>query len=95
MPRWTGEIWVPAGMLMAYYSDARIRYVAGFTASAIPDPIIRATAAIAAAMQATSNFAGQVKSLQAGGSKMDRFFASNVDADTMRALAPYAARTMF
>ena len=91
----TGEIWVPAGMLMAYYSDVKIKYVAGYRYDAVPSAIMKATAAVASALLANSNFGGQIKTLSAGGSSMTRFFASNVDADIMRALAPYIARTMF
>lgn len=91
----TGEIWVPAGLLLAYYSDARIKYVAGYPANGVPDPIVRASAAIAAALQANSNFGGQISALKAGGTSMTRFFASNVDADTLRSIDPFIARTMF
>ncbi len=92
----TGEVWVPAGLLMAYYSDVRLRYVAGFPSSqAPPDPIVRATAAIAAALQNNQTFGGQMKLLAAATSKQERFFASNVDQDVRAKLAPYMARTQF
>lgn len=91
----TGEIWVPAGMLMAYYSDMKIRYVAGYSAYNVPDPIIRATAAISAAIDTNADFGGQVKMLAAGKSKIERMFASNVDQDTMLSLAPFMARTWY
>ena len=90
-----GEIWIPAGMLIAYYSDVRIRYVAGFQATALPDCIVQATAAIASALVVNSNFGGQIKSLKAAGSQMERFAASNIDADTLAHLAPYVARTFY
>ena len=42
----TGEMWIPAGILLAYFTDVRVWYVAGFAAGAIPDPVKRATARI-------------------------------------------------
>jgi hypothetical protein len=91
----TGEVWIPAGVLAAYYSDVRIKYVAGFPTSNVPDCIVRATAAVANAIVANGGIGGQIKSMTAGGSKIERFFASSVDEDTRRQLAPYAARTFF
>jgi len=35
----TGQVWVPAGIMLAYYSEVKLRYVAGFAANAIPGPI--------------------------------------------------------
>ena len=45
----TGEMWIPAGILLAYFTDVRVWYVAGFAAGAIPDPVKRATARIRSA----------------------------------------------
>ena len=89
----TGEIWVPAGMLMAYYSDVRIKYVAGYPS--VPDPVVRATATIANSIQTNPGMNGQIKSLTAGQSKAERLAASFLDNDTLLALQPFIARTMF
>ena len=45
----TGELWIPAGVLLAYYSEARLWYVAGWAQANLPDPIKQATANLAAA----------------------------------------------
>jgi hypothetical protein len=42
----TGEIWVPAGLLVAYYTDVRVWYLSGFTQANLPDTIKQACANI-------------------------------------------------
>jgi hypothetical protein len=90
----TSEIWIPAGLLMAYYSDVRVRYVAGYVNP--PDPIVSATISIASAIsQSGGALAGQIKTLAAGNSKIERFGASFMDDETRAVLDPYKAKTMF
>lgn len=94
----TGEIWVPAGLLMAYYSDVKMRYVAGFAKT--PDPIVRATAAIAQSLTSAANlYGGNIKTIAAGDSRIERFGGSyggtNIDADTRRLLEPFKARLFY
>jgi hypothetical protein len=89
----TGEIWVPAGMLLAYYSDVRVRYVAGFPEA--PAPVVRATAQIASSILAQVGMPGNIKVLSAGDSKLERFSASTIDADVKSLLDPYRARSMY
>lgn len=92
----TGEIWIPAGLLMAYYSDVRVEYIAGYASGNVPDPIIRATVAVAGALGGpTSSMGGQVRTMKAGTTEIDRFTASVLDDDTRRAIEPFKARTMF
>lgn len=88
-----GEIWVPAGMLMAYYSDVRVRYVAGYLTA--PDPVIRATAQIANALNSIPGVAAQTKMIAAGDTRIQRFSQTVLDADLKKLLDPYRARTMF
>jgi hypothetical protein len=89
----TGEIWVPAGMLLAYYSDVRIKYVAGYATA--PEPVVRATAQIASAIIATNGMPGNLKLIAAGDSRMEKFSASTIDADVKALLDPYKARSMY
>jgi hypothetical protein len=89
----TGEIWVPAGMLLAYYSDVRVRYVSGYPK--VPDPVVRATAQIAAGILNTPNLAGGLKLITAGDSRLERFSASTLDDDTKSLLDPYKARPLY
>jgi hypothetical protein len=42
----TGEVWVPAGVLLAYFTDVRIWYVAGFTQVNLPENVKQACANI-------------------------------------------------
>lgn len=90
----TGEIWIPAGMLLAYYSDIKLKYVAGYVDA--PDPIVRATAMVAANINAGSALGGgAIKLLQAGGSRIERFSASFLDNDIRAALEPFKARLFY
>jgi len=89
----TGEIWVPAGMLMAYYSDVRIKYVAGYPS--VPDPVVRATAKIASDLNSMSGIAGQIKMFAAGDTRIQKFSASTIDTNVKDLLEPYRARTTF
>jgi hypothetical protein len=90
----TGEIWVPAGMLLAYYSDVKIKYVAGFPEP--PDNLVRATAAIAQSLGTVATMGGNaIKVLSAGDSRIQRIGATNMDDDTRRLLAPFMARTFY
>jgi hypothetical protein len=89
----TGEVWIPAGMLLAYYSDVRIKYVAGYPQA--PAPVLRATAQIVNGIIATGDMAGQIKILQAGDSKIELFSASALNDDIKNLLDPYRARTMY
>ena len=89
----TDELWIPAGLLLAYYSDVRVRYIAGYIVP--PDPIVSATISIAAGISQSGGLSGQIKSLAAGNSKIERFGASVLDDETRRVLDPYKAKTMF
>lgn len=90
----TGEIWIPASVLLAYYSDVRARYIAGY--ADVPEPIVAATISVASGIsQAGGALAGQIKMLAAGNSKIERFGASILDDDTRRLLDPFKAKTMF
>lgn len=90
----SGDIWVPAGMLLAYYSDVRMRYVAGY--STVPDEIVRATAAVATSLMSTANLGGNgIKSISAGDTRIQRFGATNLDDDSKKLLAPFLARVVF
>lgn len=90
----TGEIWIPASNLMTYYSDVKIRYVAGFYDP--PDPIVRATAAIAQSLLTSSQFAGGgIKTIQAGDTRIERFGSTNMDDDTRNILNDFKARIFY
>lgn len=88
----TGEIWVPAGIMLAYYSEVKVRYIAGFSYANLPDAIKFATAQMVNAIVNNSGIGTSVQSFQAGDTKVSRFAASLLDDDTKAALAPFRAR---
>lgn len=90
----TGEIWVPAGTLLAYYSEVKMRYVAGFPTP--PDPIVRATSSIAQGLISSNNFGGgNVKSISAGDSRIQKFGPTYIDEDTRMLLKDFKARSFY
>jgi len=91
----TGEVWVPASVLLAYYSDVRMRYVAGYPAANVPVPIKVATAAIVNALIQYSDLAGNVKKIAAGGTSIERFANTALDADTKQMIDGFAAKLLY
>jgi hypothetical protein len=89
----TGEMWVPAGLLLAYFSDVRLRYVAGWSVESLPADIKQATASIVRGMIDTP-FTANLKVLKAGDAMMQRFSAESLDGDVKAILEPYKARLM-
>jgi hypothetical protein len=87
----TGQLWVPAGVMLAYYSEINLWYVAGFPGSGIPSAIKMACANIVNA-QANLPQLGATKSYKAGDTALERFAASVIDDDTKVMLAPYRAK---
>lgn len=88
----TGQIWVPAGIMLAYYSEVKLRYVAGFSQQNIPPPVKFATAQVIEAIASQSGIARNLKTYKAGDTTLTRFAASLLDADTKNALVPYGAK---
>lgn len=84
----TGQVWVPAGVMLAYYSEVKLRYVAGFQASAIPTQIKFAVAELIHAMASTPPM-GDIKSFKAGDTAYANFTSSRLSADTKRLIARY------
>lgn len=87
----TGQVWVPAGIMLAYYSEVKLRYIAGFQSSNIPSIVKQACATILQAQLATPRM-GQAKSIKAGDTSIVSFAASVLDEDTKQALEPFASR---
>lgn len=88
----TGTLWVPAGILIAYYTRVRVHYVSGWTYSALPYEIKAACANIVNAATNSAAFAGNLRNIKAGDTAMGRFTASMIDEDTRRLLMPYKLR---
>jgi len=91
----TGEVWVPAGLLLAYYTDVRLRYVAGYPASGVPQAVKQATANIVRNAKNAEFAPPNFKVFQAGGTKVERWSSSDLDEDTKRLLDPFCQKLMF
>ncbi len=89
----TGEVWIPPGLLLAYFSDVRLRYVAGWPKESLPGDIKQAVANIVRGA-IDSPFGGNIKSMKAGDAAIERFSASSIDKDTQALLQPYKALLM-
>lgn len=85
----THEIWLPAGLLLAYFSDVRLRYISGYTYNSLPSIIKQATAQIVQSFLMNPELSGMLKSIGAGDTKVERFAPSQLDADTRRQLDLY------
>lgn len=86
----SGEIWVPPGLMYgAYFTEARVSYIAGFAQAALPGIVKSATAL---GVNASANFpeiTGNIKMARAGDTAVERFRDSVLDADTRQQLAPF------
>lgn len=87
----SGQLWVPAGVMLAYYSEVNIWYVAGYAQANLPDAIRMACAQI---MQAQINLPqmGNTKSYKAGDTAIEAFASSILSDDSKALLAPYRAK---
>lgn len=87
----TGELWIPAGILLAYYTEIRINYVAGWSYASLPYEIKQACANLINA-SINSQIVGNTKRLRAGDTEIERFAATYIDNDTKILLDPFKAR---
>jgi hypothetical protein len=87
----TGQVWVPAGVMLAYYSEVNLWYVAGYPANGLPANVKFACAQLIAAIQ-NNPILGNVKSYKAGNTAIQNFVASNLSNDMMDLLKPYRAK---
>jgi hypothetical protein len=90
--RLTGEVWVPAGILLAYYTEVKIWYVAGFQKSAIPWNIKQATANIVNVIKETGLGANIRRREMRDGVGVNKFENNLIDFNTREMLKPYHAR---
>jgi hypothetical protein len=87
----TGMVWVPAGVMLAYYSEINLWYVAGYPASGLPAAIKMACANIVMSQGAIPQL-GATKMYKAGDTALERFASSAIDDDTKALLAPFMAK---
>ena len=86
----TGQYWVPAGVLLAYFTDVKVRYVGGWQASALPPPIKTATAMLVEAIN-EAGMGPNVRRFNAGKIEVERFADTVLDRDTKDSLRPFMA----
>jgi hypothetical protein len=94
----TGELWIPAGLLLAYYSDVRLHYVAGWSPQTLPDPIKQACANIIGALRevrGTPLVSSLFRSAKAGDTALERIADIAIDAETRELLTPFRAHLYF
>jgi hypothetical protein len=89
----TGQYWVPAGVLLSYFTDVKVRYVAGWQASALPRPIKTATAMLVDAI-AGAGMGPNVRRFNTGKIDIERFTDTVLDNDTRDLLRPYRAHVL-
>jgi hypothetical protein len=87
----SGQVWVPAGVMLAYYSEVNIWYVAGFQYANLPAEIKAACASLIAAALNVPPL-GNVKSYKAGDTAITLFAASLLSDDMKAQLNPYRAK---
>lgn len=94
----TGELWIPAGVLLAYYSDVRLHYVAGWSIATLPVAIKQACANIVLANQqvaGTPMASSLFRRVAAGDISVERFAEGAIDDETKEMLQPFRARLLF
>lgn len=91
--RVTGNLWIPAGIMLAYYSDVKVRYVAGFTYTNLPPQIKMACANLIQTITTNPQQFGNMKSYTAGDTKIEQFAASAISDDVKRMLQPWRSRS--
>lgn len=89
----TGDLWVPSGTLLAYYTDIKMRYNSGWAASNLPSQIKVACAAIVDALGAAP-MGPQIRRFNAGKTQIERFADSVLDPDIKTMLRPFMANWM-
>jgi hypothetical protein len=88
----TGEVWIPTGVMLAYFSETRLQYVAGFTPESLPYVVKQATANVIQAKGNNDALNGNIQTLTMGSTRITRFSNTLMDDDTKLMLKPYRAR---
>jgi hypothetical protein len=90
--RSTGECWIPAGILLAYYTEVKIWYIAGFQQSALPFNVKQACANIVGQLKETGLGPNIRRRDQKDGVGSQRFENEMIDPNSRDLLRPYHAR---
>ena len=88
----TGEIWVPAGVLLAYYTEVRVWYVPGFSKANLHPDIKQACANIVRNLKETG-LGANIRSRSVRGDMVVSKFENNmIDKNTRDLIEPFRAR---
>ena len=87
----TGMLWIPAGIMLAYYSEIKVRYVAGYNYANLPSEIKLACAQTIQAL-ANNPQLGDVSGYKAGDTAITQISSSILSQDVKTLLAPWRAR---
>ena len=88
----TGQLWIPAGVMLAYYTEVKVRYLAGYSAASLPSAVKLATAMLVRTLASAPNL-GAIKSYKAGDTAIERFSDTMISGDIRSMLTKYRART--
>jgi hypothetical protein len=86
-----GDFWIPAGIMLAYYTRVYLAFVAGWTYASLPPEIKQATANIINNTGA-QQIPGNIKSIKAGDTQITKFASSVIDDDTKAMINRYRVR---
>lgn len=87
----TCQLWIPAGIMLAYYTEVRVRYIAGFSQANLPGEIKMACAKTVLSL-ANDPDLGPAKSYKAGDTAVTKFADTILSGDIQQLLNPYRAR---
>jgi hypothetical protein len=88
----SGELWIPAGLLLAYYSTVRLHYLAGWQQAYLPYDIKQACANLVAGLANPLLGNAALKAVSMVGISIQRFAPTVIDDDTKRILNQYKSR---
>lgn len=91
----TSEMWIPAGILLAYYTEIKVWYIAGFQQSALPFNVKQACANICMQLKETGLGPNIRRRDQRDGVGSQRFENEMIDPNTKDLLRPYRTRILF
>jgi hypothetical protein len=89
----TGQLWIPAGIMLAYYTEVQVRYLAGFSTANIPPQLKTACAKLIKAL-ANDVDLGPAKSYRAGDTAIQKFADTMISGDVAMLLQEYRARVI-
>lgn len=85
----TGVVTIFPGLPQSGFNEARLRYVAGWQYTTLPEAIKRATANLVRNAIDSADLPGNVRMVKSGDAAMEKFRDSVLDADTRSLLQPY------